>query len=189
MDIQGNPLQKSRILYTKAEYILNGILLAVSMLFYLLFPLCDGPVWCVDSGSYAAMDISREPLYPIFLAITRKCLGNEQSSLMAVVILQSLLAGFVTWYAGITIKRLKNQSIMLQVVTMGFQFAVSLICRFTAVRGSVYIDCIMTEGLGLSLFALFILELYLYINTDKKRYLAGTLLLSYRIAFRSFAHF
>lgn len=179
MAIQENPFQKSRILYTKAENVLNGILLAVSMLFYLLFPLCDGPVWCVDSGSYVAMDISREPLYPIFLAITRKCVGTEQNSLMFAVILQSLLAGFVTWYAGIIIKRLKHQSIVLQVAAMGFQFAVSLICRFTAVRGSVYIDCIMTEGLGLSLFALFTLELYLYINTDKKRYLAGTLLLSF----------
>lgn len=180
MDIQANPFQKvSSIIYTKAEIILNGILLAVSMLFYLLFPLCDGPVWCVDSGSYVSMDISREPLYPIFLAIIRKCVGNEQNSLMAVVILQSLFAGFVTWFAGLTIKRLKNQSIMLQVATMGFQFAVSLICRFAAVRGSVYTDCIMTEGLGLSLFALFTLELYLYINTDKKRYLAGTLLLSF----------
>lgn len=180
MNIQANPFHKIRnILYTKTEIVLNGVLLAVSIIFYLLFPLCDGPVWCVDSESYASMDISREPLYPVFLALTRKCWGNEQNSLMAAVILQSLLAGFVTWYAGLIIKRMKNKSIMLQIAAMGFQFAVSLICRFAAIRGSVYTDCIMTEGLGFSLFALFTLELYLYINTDKKRYLAGALLLSF----------
>ncbi|MDE7260416.1 MAG: hypothetical protein K2N77_14425, partial [Lachnospiraceae bacterium] len=39
--------------------------------FYLLFPLTDGPVWCVDSGGYVSMHITREPLYPSFLALCR----------------------------------------------------------------------------------------------------------------------
>lgn len=105
--------------------------------------------------------------------------AGGQYSLLLVVILQSLLAGFAAWYAGLIIKRIKNQSIMLQLVTMGFQFAVSLMCRFVAIRGSAYTDCIMTEGVGFSLFVLFTLELYLYVNTDKKRYLVYTLLLSF----------
>lgn len=54
----------------KKNFIMNVALLAVCLLFYLLFPLCDGPVWCVDSASYVYMDISREPLYPTFLALT-----------------------------------------------------------------------------------------------------------------------
>ncbi|MCM1040111.1 MAG: hypothetical protein NC434_12390 [Ruminococcus sp.] len=52
------------------DNILNGFLLAVCLLFYLLFPFFDGPIWCVDSASYVYMDISREPLYPTFLALT-----------------------------------------------------------------------------------------------------------------------
>lgn len=187
MDIQIKAFDKrNTFVNSKSVIILNGMLLAVSFLFYLMFPLCDGPIWCVDSASYVSMDISREPLYPTFLALMRKIsviFGGEgvveQGSLLLAVIVQSLLAGFVTWFAGLTIKRIKNQSIMLQFATMGFQFAVSLICRFGAIRGSAYTDCIMTEGLGFSLFVLFTLELYLYVKTEKKRYLAGTLLLSF----------
>ena len=173
MDIPG------KCLNAKKEAVMNGILLAVSCLFYLSFPLYDGPVWCVDSASYVAMDISREPLYPIFLALMRKIAGSEQGSLFLAVIVQSLFAGFAAWLAGLIIKRMKNQSLLLQLVTMGFQFAVSLLCRFAAIRGSAYTDCIMTEGLGFSLFVLFTLELYLYLVTDQKRYLTGTLLLSF----------
>lgn len=54
----------------KKNAIMNVVLLAVCLSFYLLFPFCDGPVWCVDSASYVYMDISREPLYPTFLALT-----------------------------------------------------------------------------------------------------------------------
>ncbi|MCM1387871.1 MAG: hypothetical protein NC231_11115 [Bacillus sp. (in: Bacteria)] len=171
--------QTDKIAFPK-ETIWNACLLAVCILFYLLFPLCDGPVWCVDSASYVTMDISREPLYPTFLALMRMCTGqSETHSLMAAVIVQSLLAGFSAWYAGLVIKRMKNQSICLQLAAIVFQFAVALLCRFAAIRGSVYTDCIMTEGLGLSLFVLFTLELYLYVNTDRKRHLIWTLFLSF----------
>ena len=185
MDIQIKGSHKiNTIIHSDKVIILNGALLVVSFLFYLMFPLCDGPIWCVDSASYVSMDISREPLYPTFLALMRKVSDSmggtfEQDSLFLVVILQSLLAGFAAWFAGLTIKRIKNQSIVLQLATIGFQFAVSLICRFGAIRGSAYTDCIMTEGLGFSLFVLFTLELYLYVSTDKKRYLVETLLLSF----------
>lgn len=184
MDVQVKQFHKiNRSFSSKKETILNVALLAVSFGFYLLFPLLDGPIWCVDSASYVSMDISREPLYPIFLALMRKVSNGSgdfgQDSLFFAVILQSLLAGFATWLAGLTIKKVKNKSIVLQLATMGFQFAVTLICRFAAVRGSAYTDCIMTEGLGFSLFVLFTLELYLYVNTDKKRCLAETLLLSF----------
>lgn len=158
------------------------ILLAVCLLFYLLFPLCDGPVLCVDSAGYIAMDISREPLYPTFLAFTR-ALNHllsmpEENSFFIAVILQSILAGFAAWYAGLVVKRMKNGSRLLQAATVFFQFAVSLLCRFAAARGSSYTDSIMTEGLGLSLFVFFILELYLYVNTGRKCHLVWTMILS-----------
>lgn len=168
------------IIDSKRTTILDVALLAVCLLFYLLFPLCDGPIWCVDSASYVTMDISREPLYPVFLAFAgglAKPFGAD--SLMVTVILQSLLAGFAAWFAGLTIKRTKNQSIVLQLATIGFQFAVSLLCRFAAIRGSVYTDCIMTEGIGFSLFVLFTLELYLSVNTDRKRHFLWTFFLSF----------
>lgn len=51
---------------------LDFILLVICLLFYLWFPIMDGPVWCVDSNGYATMHITREPLYPLFLAFCRK---------------------------------------------------------------------------------------------------------------------
>lgn len=165
---------------SRKETIWNVCLLAVCILFYLLFPLFDGPVWCVDSESYVSMDVSREPLYPTFLALCRMCTGySETGSLMAAVVIQSILTGFITWFAGLVIKRTKNQSTLLQLAAIAFQFAVALVCRFAAIRGSFYTECIMTEGLGLSLFVLFMLELYLYLNTDKKRHIVWALLLSF----------
>lgn len=157
------------------------LLLAVCLLFYLLFPILDGPVWCKDSMSYAGMDFSREPLYPIFLALMKVRIGAEisESGMMAAVIVQSLIAGFATWYAGYMVKKTKNESRILQLATIGFQFAVSLLCRFAAIRSSVYIDCIMTEGLCLSLFVLFTVELYLCVITEKKRHIAAAMILSF----------
>lgn len=157
------------------------VLLAVCLSFYLFFPVFDGPVWCKDSLSYASMSISREPIYPLFLALMRVRRGTEisEAGIMAVVIVQSLLAGFATWYAGYMISKTKNRNRILQIATIVFQFAVSLLCRFAAVRSSVYTDCIMTEGLCLSLFILFIVELYLCIIGEKNRHTAAALLLSF----------
>ena len=171
---------KNMNIASKKETIWNVCLLTVCILFYLLFPLCDGPVWCKDSESYVSMDISREPLYPTFLALCRICTGySETGSLMAVVVIQSIIAGFTAWYAGLVIKRMKDQSTLLQLAAIVFQFAVALLCRFAAIRGSYYTECIMTEGLALSLFVLFMLELYLYVITDRKRHIVWTLLLSF----------
>ena len=98
--------------------------------------------------------------------------------MMAAVIVQSLIAGFATWYAGYVVKKTKNESRVLQFATIGFQFAVSLLCRFAAIRSSVYIDCIMTEGVCLSLFVLFTVELYLCMITEKKRHIAAARIFS-----------
>ncbi|MDE5931156.1 MAG: hypothetical protein K2H40_01555 [Lachnospiraceae bacterium] len=131
--------------------------------------------------SYVSMDISREPLYPIFLTLmnVREDAEITGAGLMTAVVVQSLIAGFSTWYAGYMIKKTKNGSIVLQMAAIGFQFAVSLLCRFAAIRGSVYTDCIMTEGLGLSFFVLFIVELYLYVVAGQKRHAAGVMVLSF----------
>ncbi|MDE7259613.1 MAG: hypothetical protein K2N77_10315, partial [Lachnospiraceae bacterium] len=138
--------------------------------------LTDGPVWCVDSGGYVSMHITREPLYPSFLALCRmiaKVLRTD--ALLIVVLIQSLLAGFVTWLAGYVIRSVKRGSRILQLMTVLFQFAVTLLCRFAANRGSVYSDCILTEGLGMPLFVLFVICLFLYIRTWQSRYLCLTL--------------
>lgn len=148
-------------------------LLAAALGFYLFFAFYDGPVWCKDSLSYATMDLTREPLYPTFLWIFRRIFG-EESYLLPVVIMQSILAAYASWKLAVTVKRHKDGSNILAVLSMVFQFGVTILCRFVANRQSSYIVCIMTEGLGLSLYVLFVVQLYLYITEEKVKNLAGT---------------
>ncbi len=156
------------------------VLLAACMLFYLLFPVMDGPVWCVDSAGYVSMHITREPLYPTFLALCRG-IGRlvRMDALFVTVILQSLLAGAAAWYAGDTARKAGNGSRLLQAAAILCQFAVTLLCRFAANRGSAYTDSILTEGLGLSLFVFFSCDLFLYLWMRKSGYLCRTLLWSF----------
>ncbi len=148
-------------------------LLIVCLGFYLFFPFYDGPVWCADSPSYATMNITREPLYPTFLWIFRSLFG-EEGYLMPVVIIQSLLAAYAAWKLAVTVKKYKAGSRLLAFLSVCFQFGVTFLCRFVAIRGSSYIDSIMTEGLGLSLYVLFIVQLYKYIMEEKMRNLTAT---------------
>ena len=160
----------------KWEYALLGGCIA----FYLLFPLVDGPVWCVDSAGYVSMHITREPLYPVFLALCRGIAGLcGMDALMIAVLLQSLLAAAAAWSVGWIVRRVKQDSRILQILAVVFQFAVTLLCRFAARRGSAYTDSILTEGLGFSLFVLFSVSLFLLVWTGKRRYLCRTLLLSF----------
>lgn len=147
-------------------------LFIVCLGFYLFFPFYDGPVWCKDSTSYATMDLSREPLYPTFLWIFRTLFG-EEGYLLPVVIVQSLLAAYATWKLAVTIKEYKNNSRLLAAASVCFQFGVTFLCRFVALRGSSYIDSIMTEGLGLSLYVLFIVQLYQYVVKERVHNLIG----------------
>lgn len=148
-------------------------LFAVCLGFYLFFPFYDGPVWCKDSLSYATMNITREPLYPTFLWIFRRMFG-EEAYLLPVVIVQSVLAAYAAWKLAVTVKRYKNNSRLLACLSVCFQFGVTILCRFVAIRGSSYINSIMTEGLGLSLYVLFTVQLYKYIMEEKTRNLIGS---------------
>lgn len=148
-------------------------LLVVCLAFYLFFTFYDGPVWCKDSMSYATMSISREPLYPTFLWIFRRLFG-EEGYLMPVVIAQSLLAAYAAFSLAVTVKRYMSGSRVLAALCVLFQFAVTILSRFVAIRGSSYIDSIMTEGLGLSLYVLFMVQLYRYLMERRGLHLAGT---------------
>ena len=148
-------------------------LFVICLGFYLFFPFYDGPVWCKDSLSYATMNITREPLYPSFLWIFRKIFGDP-GYLMTVVIVQSVLAAYATWKLAVTVQAYKEDSKVLALLSIGFQFGVTLLNRFIANRGSSYIDSIMTEGLGLSLYVLFMVQLYRYTMEGKRKNLAGT---------------
>lgn len=147
-------------------------LLAVCLGFYLFFPFYDGPVWCKDSLSYTSMNITREPLYPTFLLLFRKMFG-EENYLFPVVFVQSVIAAYAAWKLAVTVKRYQDNNNILAVLAVCFQFGVTILCRFVAIRGSSYIDSIMTEGIGLSLYVLFIVQLYLYVMEKRTANLVG----------------
>lgn len=149
------------------------VLLVICLGFYLIFPFCDGPIWCKDSSSYATMDFTREPLYPTLLWIFRRIFGEEKY-LMPVVIFQSILMAYAAWKLAVTIKKYKNDSRLLAVLAVVFQVSVLLLNRFVAKRESSYTVSIMTEGVGFPLYVLFVVQLYRYIMERKKRNLAGT---------------
>ena len=170
----------------KAFYILS---LSACIFFYLIFALVDGPVICVDSQSYISMDITREPLYPTFLALLRMLPGATAdfagipAYLYIAVYIQSIVWGFATWllgktvgeiYAGITpgaakskesltnIRKYERNVALVSCAAMFIQASVSLLNRFAASRGSMYSECIMTESLAMPVFIIFSVELYKY---------------------------
>lgn len=149
-------------------------LFACCLIFYLFFLFYDGPVWCVDSASYATMDITREPLYPTLLWAFRRLFG-EGRYLMSVAALQSLLAAYAAWKLAVTVKGYQDGSRLLAALAAGFQGGVTLLNRFVAQRGSSYTVSIMTEGLGFPLYVLFVVQLYKYVMEKKGRNLAGTM--------------
>ena len=179
--------------------------LIINLIFYLSFVLLDGPVLCEDSPSYIGMEYSREPIYPLLLALFRRIFGTETSVygspryLIPVVILQAVVMAVCVWYtarviAGILPGRGKllpescriairktgkeksseeapvyaSEIIWYIVATLIF-WGVDLLNRFFAARGSMYVECIMTESLCIPLFYLFLARTYLYLKEHQKK--------------------
>ncbi len=133
------------------------ILLAISLSFYLFFAVYDGVVICVDSPSYINMHLSREPLYPAFLAVLRYIFTAENDFYLVIaVFLQSILAALAAFMLTDFLRREQKLSFCVSCIVMAVPLAVSLLCRFAAKRGSMYSNSILTEGIACSLFLIFI---------------------------------
>lgn len=149
----------------------------VSVIFYILFAIIDGPHLSPDSDTYIKMDISREPVYPIFLAIVRVVF--RQQYLMAVVVLQSLLAAYAAYKITVTFQEIFDLKYILCVPILLIQYAVSMLNRFVALRGAVYSNCIQTEGITVSLWTLWVCCLLRIVCTKNKK---GSLMAAFGLA-------
>lgn len=130
--------------------------LFVSLLFYLFFAFYDGAVICVDSPSYINMHISREPLYPLFLALLRALFSGQGSLyLTAAAFLQSILAAIAAWSITVFLYRELKLSRILSFSVLFIPLAVSFLCRFGAKRAAMYSNSILTEGIACPLFLIF----------------------------------
>ena len=137
------------------------VVLVLLFAFYFGIALFDGPVWCVDSPSYTEMNISREPVYPLFLDLFRRLfakfgltgqLYGQDAFLFGVIMVQSLLWVYAAYKLGVYVAR--KLGISLGYLAVFFQVAVSALNRFFANRGSMYSECIMTEALAMPLFVI-----------------------------------
>ena len=150
------------------------------VLFYTVFAIADGPVWCRDSASYATMGASREPGYPLFLLLFRTVFGEtrqlygEPVYLFPVILVQSLLWAYAAWKLGITVYEefaaagQKKHAGAACFFAAGLQMAVPLLNRFAAIRGSMYSESIMTESLAMPLYVLLSIRIWKWVRYEKK---------------------
>lgn len=173
--------------------------LVLLIIFYVGVALIDGPVWCVDTYSYATMDFCREPVYPVFLLLFRHLFEmlhitatpyGLPAYLTLAVIVQSLLWVFAAYYLGtyildVTSSLGSKKSFFLSAMAMLLQVGVAGINRFVANRGSMYSESLMTEALAMPLYVIFTIELIKSIeNYDRrslfKLFVLGVLICSIR---------
>ena len=132
--------------------------LAGCILFYLLFAFVFGPVLGADSRGYIEMISAREPVYPVFLWINRMIFG-EGLYLWAVVILQNIFMGFAVWYCTEKLWKRFCRSALSLAAMYAVHAGVAVLCQFFAERGSIYSSNIMTEGLTMSCWLIFMVLL------------------------------
>lgn len=161
---------------TKKDKIYAFVLGITSIVFYLFFAFYDGAVICADSPSYINMTLTCEFLYPALLAIFRNLFGEQY--LLYIVILQSLVSAYAAWKIAVYIRTKFLLGYFSSTVIFLVPVFVSLLNRFAAKRGSMYSNSILTEGLAIPLFLLFICYLYDYMVENKSQSLVVAGILS-----------
>ncbi|MBF1027726.1 MAG: hypothetical protein HXK89_10185, partial [Lachnospiraceae bacterium] len=153
-------------------------LLFCSATFYLFFIFLDGPIWCRDSQGYVDLSPRRPYLYPLFLAGVRR-LTSEQSLrnglpayLFYAGVVQALVNAYAAFFTAQTVYRIagggrrEKRANTMALFALLFQFAVSLLNRFGAARGSMYAETVMSESLAMPIFLLLICHLVLALRAE-----------------------
>lgn len=149
-----------------------------SAIFYLFFIILDGPIWCRDSQGYVDLSPRRPYLYPLFLSGIRR-LTSEQSLknglpsyLFYAGVVQALVNAYAAFFTAQTVYRIagggrrEKRANTMALFALLFQFAVSLLNRFGAARGSMYAETVMSESLAMPIFSLLICHLVLALRAE-----------------------
>ena len=149
-----------------------------SATFYLFFIFLDGPIWCRDSQGYVDLSPRRPYLYPLFLSGVRR-LTSEQSLrnglpayLFYAGVVQALVNAYAAFFTAKTVYRIagggrrEKRANTMALFALLFQFAVSLLNRFGAARGSMYAETVMSESLAMPIFLLLICHLILVLRAE-----------------------
>lgn len=138
-----------------------------SLAFYLFFFFFDGVYIAADSASYITMNLSREPVYPLFLAFLRGIAG-EAWYLSVAVFLQSLLAAFAAFWMTNTIRNVFRLNLVFSGFVLLIQVAITILNRFFALRSVGYENSIQTEGIAISLYIIWTAMLIRYLSDKRK---------------------
>ena len=159
----------------------SNLMLIFSLLFYSFFAYFDGTVICVDSPGYLEMNLTREPLYPMFLALFRFLFrgASPDHYLFFVVLFQSILAAMAAWFMAAFLYQEIHLGKAVSLLVLGIPMVVSLLCRFAARRGSMYSNSILTEGITVSAYLIFFRFLFAYVFRHTKRDLFACAFLSF----------
>lgn len=145
--------------------------------FYLILFFVYGVQLCADSNSYINMTSAREPVYPLFLFVLR-CVFGDRRYLTVVVLLQNLLMAFAVWYLTTYLEKQFAWKNWLTYVMIAMHFCVALLCQFAAGRASIYPNSILTEGITLSLWLIFITFLLKALWEKRMKSLVAALVLA-----------
>lgn len=151
--------------------------LVVCVFFYAAMCLIYGPQLGADSNGYIHMISAREPVYPLFLMIFRTVFG-ESHYLYAVAFVQNLLMAYAVWYLTMYLKQKFAWKEWMTYVMIAMHFAVALLCQFAAGRASIFPNSILTEGITLSLWLIFITFLLKALWEKHMRYVLYALILA-----------
>lgn len=159
------------------EHPFSIIMLLGSLAVYLFFAFYDGAVIYWDSHTYIEMSFAREPFYPLLLAFFRSL--NPDKYLLYVVIFQNILMAFSGWILADYLRKKLNIHKLYSIILYLLPITTSLLCRFAAKRASMYTNSILTEGICIPLYLLFIYCILHYLW----EYSTLHLILSWLIAF------
>ncbi len=139
----------------------------VCLIFYASFCFIFGPVLGADSRGYINMIAAREPLYPLILAFFR-LIFPEGIYLNAVVLFQNILQAFAVCFCVEFFKKRFELNEAVTVLMYIIHFGVAVMCQFISERAAVYSNMIMTEGITMSLWIIFITLLIKAVLDDSK---------------------
>ena len=156
----------------------------ICLAFYASFCFIFGPVLGADSKGYINMIAAREPLYPLILAFFRLILPDG-IYLNAVVLFQNILQAFAVCFC---VEFFRKRFELNEIVTVSMyiiHFGVAIMCQFISERGAVYSNMIMTEGITMSLWIIFITLLIKAVLDDSKlTYISVMIVLTLMMATR-----
>lgn len=144
-------------------FILLSLLLCMALLLSSLLFWDRLMIYTDDSSANINMDITREVVYPLFLAMMRSIFGS-QGYLIPTLILQNILAGFGVWFFCIYLYNTFRLPKFLTLMIMG---GCDLVLLFIG-RTLCYVSAIQTEALAVPLF--FLLMRYLLESAAELRF-------------------